>query len=85
MFYKNLSNTTKCFYGVTFKPGEIHNVTGQISDPKFVKVYGITDISGAGDSVDPPPISKEISTKKQVKTKNIIKEEIITDGSDSDK
>lgn len=36
--YKNLSLTTKKFYGVTFKPGEIKEVPGYINDPKFVRI-----------------------------------------------
>lgn len=36
--YKNLSLTTKKFYGVTFKPGETKEVPGYINDPKFVRI-----------------------------------------------
>ena len=36
--YKNLSLTTKTFYGVTFKPGEEHDVPGYINVSKFIRV-----------------------------------------------
>lgn len=36
--YKNCSNTTKTFYGVTFQPGEVHKVVGYIHHPKFVRL-----------------------------------------------
>lgn len=36
MYYKNLSNTVKTFYGVTFKPNEIKEVKGYINHPKFL-------------------------------------------------
>lgn len=35
MFYQNISRATKTFYGVTFKPGEIHDVPGYINDIGF--------------------------------------------------
>ena len=38
MTYKNLSNTTKTFYGVTFKPGESHDVPGFITNLDFIIV-----------------------------------------------
>lgn len=38
MTYKNLSNTTKTFYGVTFKPGESHDVPGSITNLDFIIV-----------------------------------------------
>lgn len=38
MFYKNISNYTKVFYGITFKPGHIDEVPGYINDSDFVEV-----------------------------------------------
>lgn len=38
MFYRNISNYTKVFYGITFKPGHIEEVPGYINDSDFVKV-----------------------------------------------
>lgn len=76
--YKNLSNTTKTFYGVTFKPGEIKEVPGYINVNCFVKV----------DSVPKEP-PKRTGNKKDDKpadkpAENEIKEEKL-DGTDSNK
>lgn len=38
MKYCNRSYTAKTFYGVTFKPGEVHSVPGYIDNPKFIRV-----------------------------------------------
>lgn len=38
MFYKNTSNCTKTFHGVTFHPGEVKEVFGYINHPKFISV-----------------------------------------------
>lgn len=36
--YKNIGASTKTFYGVTFKPGDIKQVKGYINDPAFIRV-----------------------------------------------
>lgn len=38
MLYKNVSNTTKTFHGVTIKPGEIKDVPGYINNRGFIQV-----------------------------------------------
>ena len=38
MFYKNISYSTKTFYGVTFKPGEIKEVAGDVNSPWMIEV-----------------------------------------------
>lgn len=48
--YRNLSRTTKTFYGVEFHPGEICIVPGAINDARFVEVAvpkhpGSTEVS----------------------------------------
>ena len=35
--YKNTSLSVKTFYGVQFKPGEIHSVPGFINDPALIR------------------------------------------------
>lgn len=35
--YKNTSLSVKTFYGVQFKPGEIHSVPGFINDPFMIR------------------------------------------------
>lgn len=36
MIYKNISNTSQTFYGVSFAPGDIKGVPGYINSPGFV-------------------------------------------------
>lgn len=38
MFYKNLSNSVKTFYGITFKPGDIKEVPGFINNKYMIVV-----------------------------------------------
>lgn len=38
LFYQNKSNIPKTFYGVTFGPGEIKEVSGYINHSKFIQV-----------------------------------------------
>lgn len=38
MKYQNLSYSTKTFYGVTFKPGDVKDVPGPINHTYFVPV-----------------------------------------------
>lgn len=38
MVYKNLSMSVKTFYGVTFNPGDIHEVGGAINSPGFIQL-----------------------------------------------
>lgn len=61
MFYKNISNYTKVFYGITFKPGHIEEVPGYINDSDFVKVT-------EKDYKDQSSTKKSESTKVTSKT-----------------
>lgn len=36
--YRNTSRATKTFYGVSFRPGEEHDVPGYINVPGFIRV-----------------------------------------------
>lgn len=36
MVYKNISNSKKQFYGVTFKPGEVKEVPGFVNDKHMI-------------------------------------------------
>ncbi len=86
MIYKNLSHATKTFFGVTFKPGEEHEVPGVINDSKFIRLNSFTKpfvettsvktesaVSVADEIVSPAPIVNKKSGKSK-------KEEVITDG-----
>lgn len=61
MFYKNISNYTKVFYGITFKPGHIEEVPGYVNDSDFVKVT-------EKDYKDQSSTKKSESTKVTSKT-----------------
>lgn len=37
--YKNISNSPKTFYGVTFNPNEIKEVPGYINHRKMIRVF----------------------------------------------
>lgn len=43
MRYKNISPFVKTFHGVTFNPGEIKDVCGNINDPAMIIVFGTAD------------------------------------------
>lgn len=81
MIYKNNSLVQKTFHGVTFKPGDIKEVSGYIHSKGFVRVAEMPK--------EPP---KSVEPKKQVASKqepskqepkNIKKEETVN-GKDSD-
>lgn len=65
MVYKNLSRTTKTYFGVTFKPGDVLEVPGRINDSNFISV---------SSDLLPKPAKNE---KRNGKQKQIIKEEEI--------
>lgn len=89
MIYKNLSHATKTFYGITFKPGEEHEVPGCINDSKFIRLNNFTkqhaesgyvksELIVNADNTTVTVQSASAVTKKSGKSKN--KEEVITDG-----
>lgn len=81
MLYKNLTNTTKTFYGVTFKPSETKEVPGPINHIKFVQVSESSKTEQTNHSAVLPKSKVEDKTKNQNVTN---KKEAITDGTDSD-
>lgn len=84
MIYKNLSRTTKTFYGITFKPGESHDVPGYINDPKFVRSFKVENPDKTAQSSESiSSISEPVTTKRSARTK-INKEEELTNGTDCD-
>lgn len=56
MYYKNNSTGTKTYHGVTFKPGEIHQVNGYINNIKF-------------EQVDAPVVERKLTPKVETKLK----------------
>ena len=47
--YRNCSGITRTFYGVQFKPGEIHEVPNAIVNPYFFRVIDSTTAETAVD------------------------------------
>ncbi len=86
MIYKNLSYTTKTFYGVSFKPGEVHEVDGYINHPDIVAATesDLNKCNISGSTKKPEPIKKSEPVKKSAtSTKPIMKEEVKSSGSDN--
>lgn len=85
MIYKNLSNTTKTFYGVAFKPNEVHEVPGCINHPKFLRVDSKSSELNTNAEVlvnDKPDSSKkETVSARSTSTKKGVN----ANGSDTDK
>ena len=69
MLYKNTSNVTKTFHGVTFKPGEMHNVPGYIYDVRFVKVKADAEKTDAAPQEEAKPAEKKTEDAKKTKEK----------------
>jgi hypothetical protein len=52
--YKNLSSSIKTFYGIKFRPGEVHSVPGPINHKKFIRI----------------PVSQELPKNVKASSKN---------------
>lgn len=85
MIYKNLSRATKTFYGVTFKPGEVHEVPGYINCTKFVRCSSekLPANSAEADETS-ESVTEKMTPKRTARTKNS-KEEVIDNGTDCNK
>ncbi len=65
LVYKNISKVTKTFHGVTFRPGEIKEVSGYINSKYFVRYPSMP--KEPPKSVEKP---KKVVTKAQPKPKD---------------
>lgn len=85
MIYKNLSRTTKTFYGVTFKPGEEHEVPGYINHPKFLRLATFSSEPAEEQTTSKSTTEKKSETSKKSTTsyKTTTKKEVNIDGSDN--
>lgn len=72
MKYLNCSKTKKSFYGIEFKPGEIKDVPGYISNNHFVRIFeantGVVQKENSKD-VNEKPASIKHNTAHRGKTK----------------
>lgn len=88
MYYKNTSVTVKTFYNVTFKPGEIKEVSGYINHPQMHRVFDqdvCSDARTVVDVVDAVPTSESPQPTKLTKSTKPIKQGGQSDGSDNNK
>lgn len=65
LFYKNVSRSTKTFYGVEFPPGGEGEVSGYINAEGFIRIHQI--------SVKPVKLKKETKSSKESNKKPIKK------------
>ncbi|MCM1226179.1 MAG: hypothetical protein NC320_01980 [Clostridium sp.] len=75
MIYKNVSHATKTFHGVEFNPSDVKEVDGYINYPGFIR----SSKSELNEFNKPTA-----SAKKSSKT-TAVKEEVKSDGTNSDK
>lgn len=61
MVYKNISNSKKQFYGVTFKPGDVKEVPGYVNDIHMIA------------STLPPVVKTDAKPVKSTKSTNLDK------------
>lgn len=91
--YKNISNSPKTFYGVTFNPNDIKEVPGYINHIKMVRVFKKPS-SKAKVIISPEEtVQKEAGDnftdtnktrgRKPKNTEEIIKQEELNNGSDN--
>lgn len=80
MIYKNTGPSAKTFYGVTFEPGEIKEVSGRIKHHKFIQVTSLPKeppvvTNPPSTKPDKPPVkSKPEEKSKEVKQGTLIKD-----------
>ena len=70
MLYKNTSVTVKTFYGIEFKPGDVHDVPGYINSPNMIRVTEQPKEPPKANNVSKSP-SKSVQTKKVEQSEQI--------------
>ncbi len=81
--YKNIGCSTKTFYGVTFKPGDIKGVPGYINGLGMTRIFKLSDSTNTKVSKKRGYTKKPIVTESKpvdststiINEENIIKEE----------
>ena len=86
--YKNTSLAVKTFYGVVFKPGEIHSVPGFITDVTMIRVDALPKEHPKADNVvqslNKPGQSKKSGQKQSNESNKIDNKEENPDGKHND-
>lgn len=91
--YKNISNSPKTFYGVTFNPNEIKEVPGYINHISMIRVFKKSSPKAKAVIVPEETVSKEVNDnfadtnktrgRKSKNTEDNIKQEELNNGSDN--
>lgn len=70
MIYKNNSITTKTFYGITFKPGDIKFVPGYINNKGFIQIKSVPkELPKSTEEIE-TVVSKKRGRPKKTKSNN---------------
>lgn len=78
IYYKNISFTTKTFYGVKFNPGETHGVPGYITNSNMIRVGNANVISTQAPTTEEPVKSARGRKKRaNVETVSIVETESV--------
>lgn len=78
--YKNIGYSSKTFYGITFKPGDIREVPGYINASGMSRVDGVTSITSS------TPVPKKRSyTKKAITAESKLPDSTSTTTEDDNK
>jgi len=85
--YRNISNSTLTFYGVTFAPGDVKDVPGAINAAQFIRTDEPVTEDAPENKADTKVAAKTTEEKpatKSTKTTSEKKKEVKTDGTDND-
>ena len=81
MRYRNISNSTLTFYGVTFAPGDVKDVPGAINAAQFIRTEDAPE--NKADTKVAAKTTEEKPATKSTKTTSEKKKEVKTDGTDN--
>lgn len=93
MFYRNISNATKTFYGITFNPGDEKEVPGYINTGDFIAIAPpekpvpvaakATPAKKEQEKVEPAKVEPEKKEPVKNTTQKTEKKEETVDGTDN--
>lgn len=82
--YKNVSNTTKTFHGVTFKPGDIKECPGIINHSQFIRVKSVPKEPPKQAENKPKSAPAKSESKPEPKSKQKVEAEVTTKSAEVD-
>jgi hypothetical protein len=69
--YKNISCSVKTFYGVTFMPNDVKEVSGYINDRGMVRVFNVKKSAPKKRTYNKKPVISESKPVDSTSTENI--------------